>query len=92
MILTISVPGKDYRAIEKWVKNGRVTMTEIIGREYEIYDGDLTIKARVMDDQPSILYTLYHEDKVTQKNIKSLMCYFQEVGATVVFDIDTSYE
>lgn len=92
MLYTITVPSKDFKAIEQWLKKGRVLMPEVIGRTYEMSGDGFVVTAKVMSDQQDIHYSLTYEDKVYHKILKSPVCYFQEYGVTVAFDIDRGYE
>ena len=92
MIYTIQVPGQDYKNIENWLKGKKITMPEIIGRTYEVSDSDYTITATIMSEQHDIHYCLYVDDMVFQKIIHAPICYYNEFGITVMFDIDKSYE
>jgi len=91
MLYTITVPSKDYKAIEQWLKKGRVLMPEIIGRSYEVSGDGFVITAEVMANQQDIHYTLTVGGEVYQRILKSPVCYFAQNGITVAFDIDSSY-
>ena len=92
MLYTITVPSKDYKAIEQWLKKGRVLMPEIIGRTYETSGEGLLITAKVMENQHDIHYTLSVGDELYQKILRSPVCHFSEYGITVAFNVDSSYE
>ena len=92
MLYTISVPSKDFKAIEQWLKKGRVLMPEIIGREYETYGNGFIITAKVLEDEHAVRYTLDDGKTIVAKVIRSPMCFFGEFGVTISFEIDKSYK
>jgi hypothetical protein len=92
MLTTITVPSKDYKAIEQWLKRGRVLMPEIIGRSYEVSGDGFVANVEVMANQQDIHYTLIVGDEVYQKILRSPVCHFPEYGVTLAFSIDDSYE
>lgn len=92
MLYTIDVPSRDYKAIEQWIKRGRVLMPEIIGRVYETSGDGFTITAEIMADNQAVLYMLHCNEEKYSKIIKAPICYFTEYGVTVAFDIDKSYD
>ena len=92
MLYTITVPSKDYKAIEQWLKKGRVLMPEVIGRIYETYGDGFTITAKVMSQQQDVHYTLTVGDEMYQKILRSPVCHFAEYGITCAFDVDKGYD
>ena len=92
MLYTISIPSKDFKAIEQWLKKGRVLMPEVIGREYTGYGNGFTFTAKVLENEHSIRYTIDDGVEIRSKTIRSPMCYFGELGITLTFEIDKSYE
>ena len=92
MLYTITVPSKDYKAIEQWLKKGRVLMPEVIGRTYETSGDGFYFTATVMSGQQDIHYTLSDGEQNFQKILKSPVFYFPEYGITLSFDIDSGYE
>lgn len=92
MLYTITVPSRDYKAIEQWLKKGRVLMPEIIGRTYEVSGNGFTVTAKVMSQQQDIYYSLSVGDELYQKILRSPVCHFSEYGITVAFDVDKGYD
>ena len=92
MIYTIQVPSTDHKNIENWLKGKKITMPEVIGRVYETGDADYFITAEIMTNQRDIHYCLYWKDQVFQKIVHAPICYFNEFGITVMFEVDKSYE
>jgi hypothetical protein len=92
MLYTISVPSKDFKAIEQWLKKGRVLMPEVIGREYESYGNGFVITAKILENKHAVRYTIDDGENIISKVIRSPMCYFGELGITLTFEIDKSYE
>jgi hypothetical protein len=92
MLYTITVPSKDYKAIEQYLKKGKILMPEIIGRSYEVSGNGITVTAEIMTDKHAMLYSVTCDDEVYQKILMVPVCYFPELGITVVFDKDAGYE
>ena len=95
MLYSISVPGRDYSSIKNYLKRGYPTnshMMELLGRVYETAAGDCVITAQVLQNQAAILYTLTCGETVIEKIMKVPICHFTEMGVTVAFDIDRTYE
>ena len=67
-------------------------MPEIIGRSYEVSGDGFVFTAEVMSKQQDIHYTLYDGEQTFHKILKSPVCYFQEYGVTVAFDVDRGYD
>lgn len=86
MLYTIVIPSKDYKAIEQYLKKGRVLMPEIIGR---VYEGQGGVTAEILASQQAIKYSAPDARDVI---IKSTVCHFNDAGVTVAFEIDSSYD
>jgi hypothetical protein len=94
MIAVITVPGRDYKLITRYINKHKIEpdTLELLGRTYETGFDDYVVTATVMKDKPSIHYTVSFDDVVLNKMINSPICYFSELGMTVLFDVDKLYE
>ena len=93
MFYTITIPIKDYKLIEKFLKKGTVVpeLLEILDRIYEIDCGGINVTAQVTKNG-HILYQAYEEDFTIDKTIRSMVCHFGELNITVAYDMDKSYD
>jgi len=94
MLAIITVPGRDYKLIIRYVNKHKIEpdTLEILGRVYETTLGDYLVTATVLKDRPSIHYSVSFEDVELNKIINAPICFFGELGLTVSFDFDKSYE
>ena len=94
MIYTISIPARDYKALEKYLKKNLIApeTMELLGREYETGDEWFAITAKVLANQPAIHYSVSDGEQTFHKIIRTPVCYFEEYGLSIAFDIDRGYE
>ena len=93
MFYTITIPIKDYKLIERFLKKGTVVpeLLEILERTYEIDCDGINVTAQVTRNG-NILYRAYEKDFSIDKTIRSLVCHFGELNITCAFDMDKSYD
>ena len=93
MLLTITIPVNDYRAIERYLKKGVITMPEVIGRVYTISTlEDVSAMAEIMTGQPAIVYSLsYFGDEFFQIG-RQMSCRFEALGISIAFEMDSGYD
>jgi len=94
MLCTITIPGKDYTAIKRYLKRGypNTDVMELLGRIYEANVEEYIITAEILRNQAAILYTISRKDATVRKTVKAPICHFYDSNVTVVFSVDRSYE
>lgn len=94
MIATITIPGLDYKLLVQYINKHKILpeTAEILGRVYVASHGEYTITAKVLEGKPAVLYEVNSDTVNLSKTLNAPICFFGEVGLTVVFDYDKTYE
>jgi len=94
VIAALTIPGRDYKLITRYINKHKVEpdTLELLGRTYEMSLGVYLVTATVLKDKPCVHYTVTYDDIELNKVINSPICFFGEIGMTVLFDVDKSYE
>ena len=94
MIATITIPGLDYKLLTQYINKRKILpeTAEIIGRVYNASFQEYTITAKVLEGKPAVLYRVSSDSVDLAKTINAPICFFGEIGLTIVFDYDRTYE